>query len=48
MLFDCRHYLVKNVHNGALPVYEKYNRDMLVHVDGQIKQTVCIGNILVA
>ena len=48
MLFDCRYYLVKNVHKGASPADENYNRDVLVHVDSEIKQTVCNGDMLMA
>ena len=35
MLFDCQRHLAKNVHNGALPVDQKYSRDMLLYVDSE-------------
>ena len=45
MLFDCQHYLAKNVHSGALPVHQNYNRGMLLHVDGETERAMWNGNI---
>ena len=48
MLFDCQLYLAKNVHNGALPVHENHNRDMLLHVDGETELVMWKGNMFMA
>ena len=48
MLFDCQHFLAKTVHNGALPVHEGCIKDVLLHVDGEIEQTIWNGNMLIA
>ena len=48
MLFDCQHYVTKNMHNGALPVHKNYNRDVLARVDDVAKRTMWNGSTLMA